>query len=61
MPTGVRWEISLYHILTLHLQKRAKLGLNAREELLGEECNDSEDQVSKLLINTFVCCKDKYW
>ncbi|XP_060604702.1 vesicle transport through interaction with t-SNAREs homolog 1A-like [Ruditapes philippinarum] len=32
--------------------KRAKLGLNAREELLGEECNDSEDQRTRLLDNT---------
>ncbi|KAH3872635.1 vesicle transport through interaction with t-SNAREs homolog 1A-like [Dreissena polymorpha] len=32
--------------------KRAKLGLNAREELLGEEVNDSEDQRTRLLDNT---------
>lgn len=32
--------------------KRAKLGLNAREELLGEEGNDSEDQRARLLDNT---------
>lgn len=32
--------------------KRAKLGLNARDELLGEEGNDSEDQRARLLDNT---------
>lgn len=32
--------------------KRAKLGLNARDELLGEEVNDSEDQRTRLLDNT---------
>ncbi|XP_052819220.1 vesicle transport through interaction with t-SNAREs homolog 1A-like [Mya arenaria] len=32
--------------------KRAKLGLNAREDLLGEEVDNSEDQRTRLLDNT---------
>ena len=37
-------------------QKRAKLGLNAREELLGEEGNDSEDQVILTMLWIATSC-----